>query len=68
MAVIGGGCGDLSAQSGCLLFLGLNPSRLMDIAMTGPRRLIGFTRQWISGALVLNLFARISPFRRRCCG
>jgi hypothetical protein len=53
----------LGAGEGCLLFIGLNPSRA-DRKRDDPtlRRLIAFTRQWgYRELLVLNLFARISP-------
>ena len=53
----------LDDGEGCLVFLGLNPSRA-DAQHDDPtlRRLIGFTRQWGYGELVvLNLFARMSP-------
>ena len=53
----------LGTGEGCLLFVGLNPSRA-DGQRDDPtlRRLIGFTRQWgYRELLVLNLFARISP-------
>jgi len=53
----------LSTGDGCLLYLGLNPSRA-DGQRDDPtlRRLIGFTRQWgYQELVVLNLFARISP-------
>ena len=53
----------LSTGEGCLLFLGLNPSRA-DGQRDDPtlRRLTGFARQWgYRELLVLNLFARISP-------
>ena len=51
------------AGEGCLLFIGLNPSKA-DGQRDDPtlRRLIGFARQWgYRELLVLNLFARISP-------
>ena len=47
---------------GCLLFLGLNPSRA-DAARDDPtlRRLLGFARDWgYNELVVLNLFARVS--------
>ena len=53
----------LGTGEGCLIFLGLNPSRA-DGQRDDPtlRRLIGFTRQWgYRELLVLNLFARMSP-------
>ena len=53
----------LGAGEGCLLFIGLNPSRA-DGQRDDPtlRRLIGFTREWgYRELVVLNLFARISP-------
>ena len=53
----------LGAGEGCLLFVGLNPSRA-DGQRDDPtlRRLIGFARQWgYRELLVLNLFARMSP-------
>ena len=53
----------LGHGEGCLLFLGLNPSKA-DGQRDDPtlRRLIGFTQQWgYQELVVLNLFARISP-------
>ena len=53
----------LFTGKGCLLFLGLNPSRA-DGQRDDPtlRRLISFTRQWgYQELMVLNLFARMSP-------
>ncbi len=53
----------LGTGEGCLLFIGLNPSRA-DGQRDDPtlRRMIGFTRQWgYRELLVLNLFARMSP-------
>ncbi|AII50194.1 hypothetical protein KR52_13790 [Synechococcus sp. KORDI-52] len=53
----------LATDGGCLIYIGLNPSRA-DGQRDDPtlRRLIGFTRQWgYQELVVLNLFARMSP-------